>query len=66
MHQFKFIIPQKLDELLHPQEDPNIFYVNDELTSLEVAQRLPSTEAKLRDDPLNIQEEFEVFLDSST
>lgn len=56
--QFKFIIPQKLEDLLHPQEDPNIFYVNDELTSLEIAQKLPAVEVRLQEDPLHILEEF--------
>lgn len=61
IQQFKFTIPQKLEDLGHPQEDPNVFYVNDELTSLEIAQRLPESEALLRDDPLNIAQEFNVF-----
>lgn len=59
--QFKFVIPQKLDDLLHPQEDPNIYYVNDELTSLEISQRLPETQDRLKLDPLSIIQEFEVF-----
>lgn len=62
MHQQKrFIIPQKLEDLLHLQEDHTIFYVNDELTSLELAQKLPETQANLKRDPLNITEEFSFF-----
>lgn len=61
IQQFKFTIPQKLEDLSHPQEDPNIFYVNDELTSLEIAQRLPESEASLKEDALNIDQEFDVF-----
>lgn len=61
MQQKRFIIPQKLEDLLHPQEDPNIFYVNDELTSLELAQKLPETEAKLKEDPINMLDEFGFF-----
>jgi len=59
--QFKFIIPQKLEDLVHPQEDANIYYVNDEFTSLEIAQKLPDTEAQLQQDPINILEEYGLF-----
>lgn len=61
MQQIKFVIPQKLDDLLHPQEDPNIYFVNDELASLEISQRLPETEDRLKSDPLAITREFEVL-----
>lgn len=61
MQQFKFVIPQKLEDLLHPQEDPNVYYVNDELTSLEIAERLPQTEELIKQDPLNIEQEFSLF-----
>lgn len=60
MAQFRFIITQKLEDLLHPQEDPNIFYVNDELTALEIAQKLPSIENDLQNEPLSIAENFNV------
>lgn len=46
---------------MHPQEDPNIFYVNDELTLLEINQKLPESEHNLRDDPLSIAQEFNTF-----
>lgn len=59
--QFRFVIPQKLDDLSHPQEDANIFYVNDELTALEIAQRFSETEQQLRNDPLTIVDEFHVL-----
>lgn len=59
--QFKFIIPQKLEDLLHPQEDHNIYYVNDELTALEIGQKLPETENNLHGDPLAISQEFGLF-----
>lgn len=59
--QFKFVIPQKLEDLLHPLEDPNIYYVNDELTARELNERLPETEDALKDDPLSILKEFEVI-----
>lgn len=59
--QKRFIIPQKLEDLLHLQEDHNIYYVNDELTSLELAQQLPQTQTSLREDPLNISDEFGFF-----
>lgn len=58
---FRFVIPQKLEDLLHPLEDPNIYYVNDELTALEINERLPETENNLRNDPLSILREFEVL-----
>lgn len=61
MQQFKFVIPQKLDDLLHPQEDPNIYYVNDELAALEISHRLPETEERLRSDPLSVVQEFDVL-----
>lgn len=57
----RFIIPQKLEDLLHLQEDHNIYYVNDELTSLEVAQKLPESQSSLKEDPLNILDEFGFF-----
>lgn len=61
MTQSKFVIPQKLDDLSHPQDDSNIYYVNNELASLEIAHQLAETESKLHQDPLNIIDEFGVF-----
>lgn len=60
-HHFKFVIPQKFEDLLHPEDNPDIYFVNDELTALEIAQRLPQSDDKIRFDPFNIIDEFHVF-----
>lgn len=61
MENLRFVIPQKLEDLLHAHDDPNVYYVNDELTAREISLKLPECEAHLNEDPTALCQDFEVF-----
>jgi len=60
MIDYKFVIPQKVEDLLKIQ-DSNIYYVNDELTLLETVQVFNTKVWEIEDDPLRIGDDFVTF-----